>query len=206
MVMVSPLHMFAETDQHEYLKSPIPGLVTLPRGVEEAMEMDSEPPAQSDVLQLERRPEESNTPASDPFVINQLSKTLMDIRTEVAGHIIKERAILQALTNFDASAALNELADPALDLPSSENAFSKNQLGFLTRGSLGLNSRILVSKIRLLLLKNDLENVRLKRLMAEQSVQEIAREGRAPFVCPALMDAFIGVSRLSAQALGTESN
>jgi deoxyhypusine synthase len=51
------------------------------------------------------------------------------------------------------------------------------------------------------MLKTDLENTLAKRRSVEESVKEIARERRAPFLCPALMDAFIGISRLSTHVL-----
>ncbi|KAJ7444554.1 hypothetical protein B0H11DRAFT_437990 [Mycena galericulata] len=163
--------------------SPIPGLITFPlRAANFDDGMDVDPLAPSEI-QL-GAPGESDTP-TDTLAIEQLSKTLMDVRKEVASHIIKERAILLALKTFDStSAPVKELANPALDIPSPENVF--------------------IAKIRLQLLKNELQNARSKRVVVEQSVKEIAKEGRAPFICPALMNAFIGVSRLSAEALRAE--
>ncbi|KAJ7097601.1 hypothetical protein C8R44DRAFT_367953 [Mycena epipterygia] len=114
---------------------------------------------------------------SDMPLVHQLSMALLDIRQEVASGLVKERAILQALKIFNAP-----------DIPTTESP----EDGF-------------IAKVRLQMLKSDLENVRLKREAVEASIKEIGKECRAPFVCPALMDAFIGVSRLSTQALGAEN-
>ncbi|KAJ7770289.1 hypothetical protein DFH07DRAFT_954108 [Mycena maculata] len=153
--------------------SPIPGL----NGTFPIPNATVEEPMQED-------PPEKAQPPPSLTVVNELSKTLMDIRKEVASHIIKERAILQALNDIDAPVPQPADADAGPQLPSSDHDFA--------------------ARVRLQLLKNDLESARLKRLAVEQSVMEIAKECRVPFVYPALMDAFIGVSQLSTQAMGTD--
>jgi len=56
-------------------------------------------------------------------------------------------------------------------------------------------------KTRLKEVERDLENERHMRLKAEASLQDIRRECKAPFVVPALLDAFISISNLTTQAL-----
>jgi hypothetical protein len=53
---------------------------------------------------------------------------------------------------------------------------------------------------RLRKLEEDLETERMLRLEAEDVVNDIRRECKAPFVVPGLLDAFIKLSRLTTQA------
>ncbi|KAJ7677943.1 hypothetical protein DFH06DRAFT_562906 [Mycena polygramma] len=105
-------------------------------------------------------------------IASQLSLELLQIRKEVASNLIKGDAILQALKNLDA-----EISEP----PVSDNDF--------------------ITKVRMEILTSELENTMVRRRAAEEAVKEIARERRPPFVCPSLMDAFVGISRLSTHAL-----
>ncbi|KAJ7621356.1 hypothetical protein FB45DRAFT_1062354 [Roridomyces roridus] len=108
-------------------------------------------------------------------------KKLNDIRKSIAGHIVKERAILQALNKFGGSVSVPEIES---DVGDAEDQF--------------------IAKIRLELLKDDLESARLKRLAVEKAVRDVVEESRPPFVCAALMDAFVDISRFSTRALNLQ--
>ncbi|KAJ7040976.1 hypothetical protein C8F04DRAFT_1081235 [Mycena alexandri] len=149
--------------------SPAPGLQTLPTRDIKIFEDDEEH------FHVQPAAEENARP-----VVVQLCLELQEIHREVAAHLMKEQAILQALKNLDAKSA--ELVDPS---PSTDNDD-------------------FVARVRLQMLQNELETVLVKRQAAEASVRGIARERRAPFVFPALMDAFVGISRLSTYVLGSE--
>ncbi|KAJ6618193.1 hypothetical protein B0H10DRAFT_1268193 [Mycena sp. CBHHK59/15] len=109
-------------------------------------------------------------------IIHQLSKVLLDIRKEVASGLLKERAIFQALKKLGAPDIVECQSDS-----SPQNDF--------------------ISKVGLELLQNELTTERQKREEAEESIKEIARECREPFVVPALMDAFITISKLTTHVL-----
>ncbi|KAF7369211.1 hypothetical protein MVEN_00248700 [Mycena venus] len=119
-------------------------------------------------------PKENDNP-----VVHELSFTLQEIRKEIEADLIKEQAILLALKNLDAP--VTELVDPT---PNAQNNF--------------------IAKVRVQMLKTELENMIAKRRVIEDSIKEIARERRPPFVSPALMDAFVGISRLSTHVLGID--
>ncbi|KAJ7176803.1 hypothetical protein C8R46DRAFT_1346755 [Mycena filopes] len=114
---------------------------------------------------------------NDGPVVAQLSLELQQISKEVSGHLLKEQAILHALNNLNA-----EIPEPLP--PSADDDF--------------------IARVRLQMLQDEFDAVLAKRQAVEESVREIARERRAPFVFPALMDAFVGISRLSSYALGSD--
>lgn len=49
-----------------------------------------------------------------------------------------------------------------------------------------------------------MESLRLKRRAVEDAIKDVARERRPPFVYPALIDAFVGISRLTTRVLADE--
>ncbi|KAJ7779189.1 hypothetical protein B0H16DRAFT_1501884 [Mycena metata] len=149
--------------------SPAPGLPTLPTREIKIFEDDEEH------FHVQPAADENAGP-----VVVQLSFELQEIHKEVAGHLFKEQALLQALKNLDADSP--DLVDSS---PSTDNDD-------------------FVARVRLQMLQNELETVLAKRQAAEASVREIARERQAPFVFPALMDAFVGISRLSTFALDSD--
>ncbi|KAJ7705609.1 hypothetical protein B0H17DRAFT_671993 [Mycena rosella] len=118
---------------------------------------------------------------TDMPVVQQLSTTLLDIHKEVYTGLIKADAIRQALKTMDALG----IPEPSHELSSGEQDF--------------------VAKVRLQLLQSELEHTRLRRQAVEESIRGITRESRPPFVCPALMDAFVAVSQLTTQAMEAES-
>ncbi|KAJ6598215.1 hypothetical protein DFH09DRAFT_1356543 [Mycena vulgaris] len=127
------------------------------------------------VSDVERAPLGGDIP-----LVHQLSTALLDIRKEVASDLIKADAICQALRILDA---------PDIPEPLSE---------------LSLLEKDFVTRIRLQLLQSELEHARLRRQAVEEAIRDITRECRPPFVCAALIDAFVAVSQLTTQALGDE--
>ncbi|KAJ7312928.1 hypothetical protein DFH08DRAFT_896213 [Mycena albidolilacea] len=129
------------------------------------------------MLDVQHVPKESDSPA-----ILQLSMTLQGVRKEIEADLIKEKAILLALENLDVD--VSELVDPSPDPASPESDF--------------------IAKVRVEMLRTELEKMLERRRDVELSIREIAMERRPPFVSPALMDTFIGISRLSTHVLGDD--
>ncbi|KAJ7267223.1 hypothetical protein C8J57DRAFT_362124 [Mycena rebaudengoi] len=153
--------------------SPIPGLVTLRQPKSAPKAEVFDEPMPEDVPQDDER----TTYACDP-IVEQLSRALQDIRKEVASGLVKEAALLQAL---------KKLGAPDITVRSAELNPHNN----------------FISKLRVQLLETELQNERQKREEAEELVQEVVRERKVPFVVPALMEAFIAISKLTTQALET---
>lgn len=56
-------------------------------------------------------------------------------------------------------------------------------------------------KTRLEKIESELASERRRRVEAEQSLDDIQRECREPFVVPALLDAFITISKLTTRVM-----
>ncbi|KAJ7240853.1 hypothetical protein B0H12DRAFT_50292 [Mycena haematopus] len=164
-------------------RSPIPGLMTLP--IVEYSNPDKP-------VDVQHAPGERDRPA-----IQQLSLALEDVRKKIKTNLLKEQAIFLALKNLNVDTS--ELIDPSFDHSSLENNFSETPHD---RISLKIElTSIKVAKVKVEMLKADLENMVARCEAVGQSVKQIAKERRPPFTNPALMDAFVGVSRLSTQVL-----
>ncbi|KAJ6498537.1 hypothetical protein C8R47DRAFT_1112038 [Mycena vitilis] len=135
-------------------------------------------PARDEMVELEERiiAENVSMPfdvqASNEPIASPSSLELIQIRKDVASNLIEGDAILQALKNLDA-----EITEP----PLSDNEF--------------------ITKVRMEILTSQLENTMMRRRAVEEAVKEITRERCPSFICPSLMDAFMGISRLSTHAL-----
>lgn len=114
--------------------------------------------------------------SSDLPKIQTLSRELWDIRRKLTADGVRESAILDKLKLLHAAY-----------VPEPMSASSDRALQAL--------------KTRLREVEKDLENERHLRLKAEATLQDIRRECKAPFVVPALLDAFISISNLTTQAL-----
>jgi len=64
---------------------------------------------------------------------------------------------------------------------------------------------LLVMKTRLQIVEYELKEERERRAVAEETLKDIERECREPFVVPALLDAFITISKITSQAMDMEA-
>ncbi|KAJ7220682.1 hypothetical protein GGX14DRAFT_202876 [Mycena pura] len=112
----------------------------------------------------------------------QLSAELLDIRQEIAANLIKEQTIIQALKILNA------------DIPEPDHASRQPSV----------SEAVFIEKVRLQSLQRQMESLRLKRRAVEDAIKDVARERRPPFEYPALIDAFIGISRLTTRVLANE--
>ncbi|KAJ7054189.1 hypothetical protein C8F01DRAFT_498693 [Mycena amicta] len=110
-------------------------------------------------------------------IVDKMSLELLDIRREISVHLTKERVIIEALKALHAG------------VPDDED--------------LSLQDRIFVEQTRVDFLKRELERLREARGQVENAVKEI--EKRPPFACSALLDVFVGISKLSTLALDVSS-
>jgi hypothetical protein len=64
-----------------------------------------------------------------------------------------------------------------------------------------------VAKKTFQMVEQDLKEERRRRMYAEATLKDVERECREPFVVPALLDAFITISKITSQAvdMGTEA-
>ncbi|KAJ7182839.1 hypothetical protein C8R43DRAFT_14513 [Mycena crocata] len=131
---------------------------------------------------------------SDVPLVTQFSHALLGIRKEVAAGIVKEGAILKMLADVG-------VPPPDCKLAPQESELEAELSDFVVK--MRARERM---KRELEMLRGELADAQAKRHAVEDSVKEIARERRGPFVCPALMDAFIGISRLSTAALAAEGD
>lgn len=114
--------------------------------------------------------------SSDLPKIQTLSRELWDIRRKLTADGVRESVIVDKLKLLHAAYVPEPMST------SSDRALQ-------------------VLKTRLREIEKDLENERCLRLKAEATLQDIRRECKAPFVVPALLDAFISISNLTTQAL-----
>jgi hypothetical protein len=56
-------------------------------------------------------------------------------------------------------------------------------------------------KARLQMVERELQTERKKRMEAEETLKDVERECREPFVVPALLEAFVSISKLTTQSL-----
>ncbi|KAJ7705608.1 hypothetical protein B0H17DRAFT_1193261 [Mycena rosella] len=142
-------------------------------------EMQTDSPRRSSTsasLRIDRNcyatiPDPSPRPAPTPEV-RALQRELRDVRTQLAAELDKERALLQKLRELGADDEL--AATPGSDF---------------------------VTKARMQQLEGELREERATRRRLEGVLGDVRRECRAPFVVPALLNAFVEVSRLTSQAL-----
>ncbi|KIJ94941.1 hypothetical protein K443DRAFT_683374 [Laccaria amethystina LaAM-08-1] len=132
----------------------------------------SSPLASTSLAAITGRPPNS----SDLPKIQTLSRELWDIRRKLTAEGVRESAVLDKLKLLHASY-----------VPEPMSASSDRTLQAL--------------KTRLRKVEKDLENERHLRMKTEATLQDIRRECKAPFVVPALLDAFISISNLTTQAL-----
>lgn len=60
-----------------------------------------------------------------------------------------------------------------------------------------------VMKKRIEMVEKALDTERRRRITAEATLEDVKRECKAPFIVPALLEAFITVSKLTSEAVGT---
>lgn len=121
-----------------------------------------------------RRPKPEDVPK-----IRKLSRELCDLRRHVTAAVTRETAILNEL---------NALNSPPIT-ESSVHIKSSDDESLL--------------KTRLQAVEKTLKEERRRRMDAEATLKDIQRECREPFVVPALLDAFITVSKITSQAMDT---
>jgi len=102
-----------------------------------------------------------------------LQRELRDVRRHLTADIAEERKIRQQLRRLGA------------EEPSSDSYYGDD---FVTRA-------------RIQQLEDDLEYERARRRRLEEIVGDIRRECREPFVVPALLDAFVQISKLTNEAM-----
>ncbi|KAJ6598216.1 hypothetical protein DFH09DRAFT_1131290 [Mycena vulgaris] len=117
-------------------------------------------------------PDPSPHPAHTPEV-HALQLELRELRQQLNADIDKERAILETLRDLDAEDSVPS-AGPDSDF---------------------------VMRARIEQLEGELQVERAKRRRLEGIVEDVRRECRAPFVVPALLDAFVEISRLTNETL-----
>ena len=59
----------------------------------------------------------------------------------------------------------------------------------------------LAMKTRLQMVERELREERMQRIRAEEALKDIQRECRAPFVVPALFEAFLMISNVTSRAM-----
>ncbi|KAL0952447.1 hypothetical protein HGRIS_006716 [Hohenbuehelia grisea] len=135
--------------------------------------------SQSSQVRLDNHPYRRPPPKpSDGPEINQLTRELWDIRREMTKHEAKEKSIRKRLKEMN---ALKSADDP-------NETFTQIAL-----------------RSKLESLERELEDERRRRSEAERSLDDVRQECRAPFIVPALLEAFITISKLSNKALQPES-
>lgn len=127
--------------------------------------------------------------------IKQYADELRKIRVDITADLSREADIIQQLKQTNAPPLPDNRDQDSFgtsldDLPVLDAAREVYFIYLFT-----------VMKIRLERIHLELNNERRKRLEAEDALKGIARERRAPFVVPALLEAFISISKLTTQAL-----
>ncbi|KAJ7779194.1 hypothetical protein B0H16DRAFT_1501893 [Mycena metata] len=111
-------------------------------------------------------------PPEDPEVA-ALRRELREVRRQLQADLAQERTVLESLRELGVDMTADSVED---------------EVDFVT-------------KARIDHLASELRAERAKRRRVEGVVEDIRRECRAPFVVPALLDAFVEVSRLTAEAM-----
>jgi hypothetical protein len=68
-----------------------------------------------------------------------------------------------------------------------------------------LSPPVLVIKTRLQMVEQELKQERRRRVEAEVTLKDIERECREPFIVPALLDAFVTISKITSQAMDKDT-
>ncbi|KAF9268250.1 hypothetical protein L218DRAFT_604219 [Marasmius fiardii PR-910] len=118
--------------------------------------------------------------------INQLITELETVRRRLAADLRRERDIIQQLTQLSAGRPTPTVAHDA------SYSSANNQLS--TGGEIVLEARLQLAE-------KQLKEERRRREAAEDSLKDVQRECREPFVVPALMDAFLAISNLASEAV-----
>ncbi|KAJ6482524.1 hypothetical protein C8R45DRAFT_1001744 [Mycena sanguinolenta] len=103
--------------------------------------------------------------------IQALRRELREIRRQLNADILEERGIVESLRELGA-----------------EVESDVSEIDFVT-------------KARIELFEAELQEERARRRKLEEIVEDIRRERKAPFVVPALLDAFLDISKLTNQVL-----
>ncbi|KAF7313911.1 hypothetical protein HMN09_00549200 [Mycena chlorophos] len=153
---------------------------------EDAMENQGAP--MEDEMDISRSPSpipglSAGSSRTSTELAEQLACELLDIRREIAVNLTKERAIIAALSDM------------------ASGTYTPHSIPHTEQAELAVDERIFIEQIRLDFLNRELERLRDSRGEVEDAIKAVAREKRPPFVSPALLDVFVGVSRLSTQAL-----
>ncbi|KAJ7100773.1 hypothetical protein B0H15DRAFT_460799 [Mycena belliarum] len=151
-------------------------------GDDSDMQIDSPAPRRSSTstpsLRINRNryatiPDPNPRPAPAGTEMHALQTELREVRAQLSSEIAKERVILQTLR--DLGVEDDSLAATA-------------DMDFVTTA-------------RIQQIEDELQEERARRRRLEDFVGDIRRECRAPFVVPALLDAFIEISRLTNETL-----
>ncbi|KAF8201351.1 hypothetical protein K438DRAFT_1821866 [Mycena galopus ATCC 62051] len=105
--------------------------------------------------------------------VQDLRRELRDIRRQMTADIAEERKIVESLRELGAEV---------------EAGGDATEVDFVT-------------KARLERFEADLQTERARRRRLEEIVEDVRRERRAPFVVPALLDAFIEISQLTSEVM-----
>lgn len=115
--------------------------------------------------------------------MSRLTRELWDTRRQLTAMQAREQVILDDLERLGARP----------DSSGADRVSRDGTCGFPLVGIVYLN----VAWAELLRLEAELRTERARRVRAEQSLNDVERECRAPFVVPALFQAFISISELS---------
>ncbi|KAJ7054190.1 hypothetical protein C8F01DRAFT_498692 [Mycena amicta] len=153
------------------------------RGVEDVIDVDSLAPSQSSKEtspRIWRRDRYKSTSDASPTKMSYqrtdgqtLQRELSDIRRRMDAEVMRERAILAELRALGVD-------DTASDVDIASDT---------------------AVRVRLLRVEAQLAEERSRRKEAERFADDVRRECRAPFVVPALLDAFAEISKLTNETL-----
>ncbi|KAJ7240852.1 hypothetical protein B0H12DRAFT_50239 [Mycena haematopus] len=138
---------------------------------EDRMQLDTPPRSSESKKPLNRNRYKSIPNFDHPPEVQALQRELRDIRRQLNADIVQERTIVENLRELGTE----------VDSDTSETDF--------------------VTKVRLELFEAELQEERARRRRLEEIIEDIRRERREPFVVPALLDAFIEISKLTNEAL-----
>jgi hypothetical protein len=129
--------------------------------------------------------------------IQKLTRELWDLRRQVTAGVARETTILNELK------ALNSPPIPeSLSILRSSDEFGDYLFFFVFVLEFSVDTYFLVTtQTSLQMLEEELKQEKRRRMDAEATLKDIERECRDPFVVPALLDAFITISKITSQAV-----
>ena len=134
--------------------------------------------------------------ASDLETINRLTREFWDTRRQITAAVAQTTAITRTLK--DMGAPLPQVSSPPETQGDSCKPFIDSIL------STSPSHCYVVLEARLQMVELELKNERRKRREAEEALRDVQRECKEPFVVSALLNAFIGISQLTTDALNCD--